>query len=154
MISQPTTDQILLDCRRELLETVLPAVSDPAVVVCVQMLENVLRNAATRAAHEIAWMTEESEQILAYARDVAATVPGSGPVAAAIKVAEEAQSGSLHLSDVVAAYSAAGEALSCAVETAVSSGDRDLSQRGVELIKARTDREQEIKGEWSMIGRG
>lgn len=154
MISQPTTDQILLDCRRELLETVLPAVSDPAVVVCVQMLENVLRNAAVRAAHEIAWMNDESELILAYARDVAATVSDSGQVAAAVKAAEDAQSGSLHLSDVVAAYSAAGEALSCAVETAIAAKDQDLSQRGVELIRARTEREQEIKGEWSMIGRG
>lgn len=154
MISQPTTDQIILDCRRELLETVLPAVHDPAVVVCVQMLENVLRNAATRAAHEIAWMAEESEQILAYARDVAATVPNSSAIAAAIKAADEARSDSLHLSDVVIGYSAAGEALSCAVEAAVAAGDEVLSSRGVDLITARTEREQTIKGEWSMIGRG
>lgn len=154
MISRPTTDQILLDCRRELLETVLPAVSDPAVAVCVQMMENVLRNTAARAAHEIAWMTEESEQMLAYARDVAAGGPGDADLAAAIQAAEAARSPSLHLDDVVAAYSAAGEALSCAVEAAIAAGDGALTGRGVDLIKARTDREQEIKGEWTMIGRG
>ena len=154
MISQPTTDQIILDCRRELLETVLPAVSDPAVIVCVQMLENVLRNAATRSAHEIAWMAEESDQILTYAREVAAELPGTDTIAAAIRSAEDSQSGSLHLSDVVVGYSAAGEALSCAVEAAVAAGHDVLSRRGVDLITARTEREQTIKGEWSMIGRG
>jgi hypothetical protein len=154
LISQPTTDQILLDCRRELLETVLPALSDPAVVVCVQMLENVLRNTAARAAHEIAWMTEECERILDYAGDVAAALPDSDGVIAAIDAAEKARNGSLHLSDVVGAYSSAGEALSCAIETAVAAGDGGLTERGVELIRARTEREQEIKGEWSMIGRG
>ena len=59
MLSRPTTEQIIMDCRRELLETIDPAVSAPQVKVVIQMLENVLRNAAVRSAHEIAWMHSE-----------------------------------------------------------------------------------------------
>jgi hypothetical protein len=155
VISRPTTEQILLDCRRELLETVLPAVSDPAVTICIQMLENVLRNAATRSAHEIAWMTEESGQLLAYARDVVADLgAGADEAAAAIRTAEAGEIGTLHLDDVVRAYSAAGDAFSAAVEAALAAGHATLVTRGVELLQARTDREQEVKGEWAMIGRG
>jgi hypothetical protein len=155
VISRPTTDQILLDCRRELLETVLPAVSDPAVSVCIQMLENVLRNAATRAAHEIAWMTEESEEMLAYARAVVVRLGDpAGETAGALRVADAERERSLHIDDVVRSYSAAGEALSCAVEAALAAGDEALVSRGVGLLRVRTDREQEIKGEWAMIGRG
>ena len=68
MLSRPTTEQILLDCRAELLATIEPAVADGPAKVAVQMLENVLRNCAARAAHEIAWMHEESEAMVAFAR--------------------------------------------------------------------------------------
>jgi hypothetical protein len=155
VIARPTTDQILLDCRRELLETVLPAVTDPAVSVCIQMLENVLRNAATRAAHEIAWMTDETAQMRAYARDAVERLgAAAGEAASALRIAEAEGPGSLHLDDVVREYSAAGEALACAVEAALAVGDEALVARGVDLLRIRTDRELEIKGEWAMIGRG
>lgn len=157
MISLPTTDQIILDCRRELLETVLPAVSDPAVAVCIQMMENVLRNTATRAAHEIAWMRDEAEEMKRYARAVAADLAGDamgGEVASAIEAAEAADSGSLHLADIVTAYSAAGEAFSCALEQAVAAGAAVHIESGVDMLRRRTEREQEIKGDWAMIGRG
>lgn len=157
MISLPTTEQIILDCRRELLETVLPAVTDPAVAVCIQMMENVLRNTATRAAHEIAWMKEEREEMVGYAREVADGLSpdaAGSEVAAAVKAAEAAEGGSLHLADMVVAYSAAGEAFSCALEQAVAAGATDHIQRGVDILRRRTEREQEIKGDWAMIGRG
>jgi hypothetical protein len=40
------------------------------------------------------------------------------------------------------------------VEAALAAGDEALVSRGVGLLRVRTDREQEIKGEWAMIGRG
>jgi hypothetical protein len=116
------------------------------------MMENVLRNAATRAAHEVAWMTEEIDAMLDYARDVADGV-GSPATSAALVAAGDGQ-GALHLADVVRRYSAAGEAFSCALEAAIASGDQTLAKRGVDLLQLRTDREQEVKGEWAMIGRG
>jgi hypothetical protein len=154
VISRPTTDQIILDCRRELLETVLPAVSDPAVTICLQMMENVLRNAATRAAHEIAWMLEESERMLAYATEVVSALPESAATAAAVEAAGGGKPATYHLQDVVDSYSRASEAFSCALEAAVAGPDPDLAARGVAILEDRTATELEIKGEWSMIGRG
>lgn len=48
MLARPTTDVLLADCCRELIEEVLPALSDETLQVRVAMLETVLRNAAVR----------------------------------------------------------------------------------------------------------
>jgi hypothetical protein len=157
VISRPTTEQVILDCRRELLEVVRPQVSDPAVQVTIDMLENVLRNVATRAAHEIAWMTEEISTMAAYARGLLADVhddPDDAALAAAVDALSLVPRESLHLDAVVAAYSVAGEAFSCALEAAIAAGRTDWQERGVALLLRRTEREQEVKGDWSMTGRG
>ena len=59
MQSSPTTVQILEGLRVELRQTVLPEVGAGPARVAVEMLDNVLSNLATRAAHEIAWMRDE-----------------------------------------------------------------------------------------------
>jgi len=153
MNTRPSTDQIILDCRRELLEVILPDVASDHVRVSVQMLENVLRNVATRAAHEIAWMHDETAALEAYARDVAAAFPGDDALASALQALDDGPRQSLHLDDVTETYSRAGEALSCALEAAVRAGHEPLSQRAVALLCARNERELEIKGEWTMVGR-
>ncbi|MGC8512040.1 MAG: hypothetical protein ACP5P1_03240 [Acidimicrobiales bacterium] len=153
MITLPTTEQIILDCRRELLDTVLPAVSDPAVRVTVEMMENVLRNVATRCAHEIAWMAEEAEVMMAFAAEVA-KVAASDALLRAIEEATLGRRTSLELDDVIREYSLAGEALSCAIEAAFEVNDDALLRKAVEILQARNAREQQIKGEWAMIGRG
>ena len=63
MQSSPTTTEILEGLRIELREAVLPEVSAGPARVAVEMLDNILSNLATRAAHEIAWMRDECEQI-------------------------------------------------------------------------------------------
>ena len=80
MLSRPTTEQILLDCCRELMTAVLPALTDETAQVSVIMVETVLRNAAVRAAHEVAWMREETAEIESYAQAVAGQAPaGTSP---------------------------------------------------------------------------
>ena len=76
MLSRPTTEQILLDCCRELTNVVLPALTDETAQVSVIMVETVLRNTAARAAHEVAWMREETAEIESYAQAVAEQAPG------------------------------------------------------------------------------
>jgi hypothetical protein len=137
MIAKPTTEQILNDCSRELMEVVLPAVSDETVAVAIYMMDLVLRNAAVRAAHEIAWMTDEIGELEAFAS-------GSGHPDA---------NGSLHLDDVVERYRQASEVFSLAMEEAVASGDAERTQRGAELMAHRVEREQEIMCGWSPVGR-
>jgi hypothetical protein len=137
MIAKPTTEQILNDCSRELMEVVLPAVSDETVMVTIYMMDLVLRNAAVRAAHEIAWMTDEIVGLEAFAG-------GSAPVEAG---------SSLHLDDVVEKYRQASESFSRAMEDAVAAGDEERTQRGAALMARRIEREQEVMCGWSPVGR-
>ena len=135
MIAKPTTEQILNECSRELIEMVLPAVTDDAVKVTVLMMDVVLRNTAKRAAHEIAWMTDEISRARRVRRDDR-------------RVGGE-WSGSLHLDDVVERYSRASEAFAAALETAVAAGDDELTRRGTALLARRVEQEQEVMCGWS-----
>src|SRR5260370_12596332 len=83
MITRPTTEALIMDCCRELTEEILPALTDETLKLRLVMTETVLRNAAVRAAHEIAWMREETAALMAYARRVAAR-HGSAPLRAAL----------------------------------------------------------------------
>ena len=154
MISLPTTAQIILDCRRELLEVIGPEVQSDAGKVSVQMLENVLRNAAARAAHEIAWMREETISMETFARDTLAAAPDPSVIAAALAGLDAGPRQSLHLDDVAKVYGLAGEAFSCAIEAALGGGLAELAERGAALLAARSAIEVEIMGEWGFVGRG
>jgi hypothetical protein len=153
MLSRPTTEQILLDCCRELMTAVLPALTDEHAQVSVIMVETVLRNAAVRAAHEVAWMREETAGIERYAQAVAGLAPGAGPLAAALKSLADAPRDSLHLDDVVETYCRAGNALSAALETAVAGGLTSLVRQGEEILDVRAGHETEVMAGWSPTGR-
>ena len=152
MLSRPTTEQILLDCCRELMTNVLPALSDATAQVSVIMVETVLRNTAVRAAHEVAWMRDETADIEAYANEVAAQAPGT-TLETALAALAAAPRDSLHLDDVVETYCRAGNALSAALETAVAGGLTGLIQRGEEILDVRNGHETEVMAGWSPTGR-
>ena len=154
MLSRPTTEQILLDCRNELLTTIDAALTDPAAKVAIQMLENVLRNCAERAAHEIAWMHEEMTAMVAFAERVAASPAGAAGVSSALSTFAAQPAASLHLDDVVVAYGLAGECLSAALDAVVAAGDHRLEADGRELLQQRLAHEQQIMGVWTFVGRG
>ncbi|HKE74449.1 MAG TPA: hypothetical protein VKB57_12585 [Acidimicrobiales bacterium] len=153
MIARPTTEQIARDCARELLDTVLPAVQGEAAAVGVRMLDNVLRNIAVRAAHEIAWMTEETAAMEAYARDLLTAMPQAAGVEEALAAVDGAPRAGLHLDDVVETYTRAGEAFALAMEAAVEEGDVALTRRARELLDLRSGHEVEAMADWSPIGR-
>jgi hypothetical protein len=152
MLSRPTTEQILLDCCRELMTNVLPSLTDATAQVSVIMVETVLRNTAVRAAHEVAWMRDETADIEAYAREVAAQAPGT-TLETALAALAAAPRDSLHLDDVVETYCRAGNALSAALETAVASGLAPLIQRGEEILDVRSGHETDVMAGWSPTGR-
>ena len=163
MLSRPTTEQILLDCCRELMNVVLPALADETAQVSVIMIETALRNTAVRAAHEVAWMREETAEMESYARAVAeqaagagspgAGSPGAGSLWAALRALGDAPRDSLHLDDVVETYCRAGDALSAALETAVAGRLTGLVRRGEEILDTRGDHETEVMAGWSPTGR-
>lgn len=152
MLSRPTTEQILLDCCRELMTNVLPSLTDATAQVSVIMVETVLRNTAVRAAHEVAWMRDETADIEAYAREVAAQATGT-TLETALAALAAAPRDSLHLDDVVETYCRAGNALSAALETAVASGLAPLIQRGEEILDVRSGHETDVMAGWSPTGR-
>ena len=152
MLSRPTTEQILLDCCRELMTNVLPSLTDATAQVSVIMVETVLRNTAVRAAHEVAWMRDETADIEAYAHAVAAQAPGT-TLETALAALAAAPRDSLHLDDVVETYCRAGNALSAALETAVASGLAPLIQRGEEILDVRSGHETDVMAGWSPTGR-
>ena len=151
MIAGPTTEKILLDCARELMEGVLPAVDDDTAKVRVFMLENVLRNAAVRAAHEVAWMREETAELVAYARSVLSAGSSAPALARALEETDQSPSDSLHLDDVVDTYRRASEALSCAVEAAMAAGDEERTEAGVALLESRIRRERIVLSGWGEL---
>jgi hypothetical protein len=152
VISRPTTEQVLLDCCRVLENDVLPGVADETMQVRLVMLGKVLRNAAVRAAHEVAWMRGETAQIEAYAGAVAAST-GSDDLRAALDELATGPHDSLHLADVVEVYVRASDVLSLALEAALTDGCDELVREGESLLSARLAHENDVVGGWDSAGR-
>ena len=151
MIGRPTTAQVLLDCCR-VLDEVLPTVGDETVQVRLVMLGKVLRNAAVRAAHEVAWMREETGAMESYARTVAAATGDDG-LRTALEALGAVPRTSLHLDDVVDVYVRASDVLSTALEVALADGEEDLVREGESLLSARLAHENDVVGGWDSAGR-
>ena len=151
MISRPTTEQLLLDCAKELMRGVLPAVSDPPAIIRIYMIEQVLRSAAIRSANEIAWMREEIPAIEAYGRAVHDAVASEDLTALLARV--EQLSASHATAPQAERYFRAGEVLASALEVAVLSGLDDLRQQGEQIVVARMARERDVMAGWSPTGR-
>jgi hypothetical protein len=152
VIGRPTTERVLLDCCRVLEDDILPVVADETMQVRVVMLGKVLRNAAVRAAHEVAWMREEAGAMEAYARTVAAATGAEG-LHTALGALAAGPHTSLHLEDVVDVYVRASEALSVALEVALDEGDDELVREGESLLSARLAHENDVVGGWDAAGR-
>ena len=152
MITRPTTDVLIEDCCRELMEGILPGLTDETLKLRLVMTETVLRNAAVRAAHEIAWMREETAVLLAYAGQVAMR-HGSEALRAALADAEAGPADSLHLADVADAYERAGQAFAAALAAAQQAGDADLVAQARELLRDRIATEKEVMATYAVVGR-
>ena len=152
MITRPTTDGLIEDCCRELMEGILPGLTDETLKLRLIMTETVLRNAAVRAAHEIAWMREETAALMAYAGRVAAR-HGSEPLQAALADAEAGPADSLHLADVADVYERAGQAFAAALAAAQQAGDADLVAQARELLRDRIATEKEVMATYAVVGR-
>lgn len=150
MITRPTTDALIEDCCRELMEGILPGLTDETLKLRLVMTETVLRNAAVRAAHEIAWMRGETTALLGYAGRVAAR-HGSDALRAA--AAQAGPADSLHLADVADRYERAGQAFTAALSAAQEAGDADLVAEARELLRDRIATEKEVMATYEVVGR-
>lgn len=150
MLTQPTTDHVITGVLRSLDETVLPAITDEPARVAVQMIHQILRGAAARAAHEVAWMEEE----IAAIRAAAAPLAGDQRVAEALGELDALDPASLHLADVQTRYDRAGEVLSRTFEAAYAAGDESAIASAREVLQLRGAHEMEIVGQLDLVGRG
>ncbi len=149
MLARPTTDQVLLGIVDSLTDDVMPALADEPARVAVQMMQQLLRSAAVRAAHEIAWMADEIATIRALAADF-----DDGDVREALAALAELDATSLHLADAQARYDRASEVLSRCIDAAYASGSADQRDRVNEVLDARSAHEMAIVGQFDLVGRG
>ena len=152
MITRPTTDALIGDCCQELTDAILPALTDETLRLRLVMTETVLRNAAVRAAHEIAWMREETAALMAYAAEVAAR-HGSEPLYAAMAAVEAEPPESLHLADVTGRYERAGQAFEKALAAAQEAGAADLIAQARDLLRHRIATEKQVMASYVVVGR-
>jgi len=152
MITRPTTEALIMDCCRELTEEILPALTDETLRLRLIMTETVLRNAAVRAAHEIAWMRAETASLMAYAAEVAAR-HASERLRAAMAAVEAVPSESLHLAEVADRYERAGQVFGQALAAAQEAGAADLVARARELLRDRIAAEKQVMATYAVVGR-
>jgi len=138
MLSQPTTDKILLAIADDLNAVIAPAIADEQAKVLLGQAEQLLRRLSRRSASEIAWMVEEITEI--------EDVLGGKKT----RSREE----SLHLEDVAKRYSEASQALGNAIDEAFEVGDEQRLGELKQVLSARIAREQEILGQLDLVGRG
>ncbi len=138
MLTQPTTDKILLAIADDLNAVIAPAIEDEQAKVLLGQAEQLLRRLSRRSASEIAWMVEEIAQIEEAIGQEHSHVDGE----------------SLLLSDVAERYSQASQALAEAIDEAFETGDNQRLKELKQILSARIAREQEILGHLEMVGRG
>ena len=136
MLSQPTTDKILLAIADDLNSVVLPAVTDEPAKVLLGQIDQLLRRLSRRTASEIDWMITEIKLI----NDAIGR--------------ETSDIGSYLLTDVAYAYSEASGALGEAIDEAFSEGDPQQIAVLRQLLLDRIAKEQEILGQLDLVGRG
>ena len=138
MLTQPTTDKILLAIADDLNAVIAPAIEDEQAKVLLGQAEQLLRRLSRRSASEIAWMVEEIAQI----------------EEATGQERSQADGESLLLSDVAERYSRASQALAEAIDEEFESGDSQKLGELKQVLSSRIAREQEILGQLDLIGRG
>jgi hypothetical protein len=152
VISRPTTDQLIADVCQDLVDAVLPALTDETLRVRVAMAETVLRNAAVRAAHEIAWMSDETAALIEYAKEVNARIP-SAELTAALAAFDDASRGSLHLAEVVETYERASRAFAAALAAVQREGIAELADAARDLLHDRVSTEKVVMATYAVVGR-
>ena len=136
MLTQPTTDKILLAIADDLNSVVLPSVTDEPAKILLGQIDQLLRRLSRRTASEIDWMIAEIRLI----NDAIGR--------------ETADLSSYLLADVASAYSEASGELGEAIDRAFSEDDTQQIAVLRQLLVDRIAKEQEILGQLDLVGRG
>jgi len=152
MITTPSTSQVVRSVSTELRAKVLPELTDPALLVEVEMMLSMLDMAAVRADHEIAWMLQEAEGIDTALSEAAAAGELPAPVRDALHALQSSRPADLTYAEVQRHYGLASEALACAADLA-HAGDERLRSLVWSLLEGRVDHELATIGAYVAVGR-
>lgn len=152
MITKPSMAQLLDSIKAELTDKIIPGLSDPTLVVNVQMMTAVLGALAVRVEHELSWMRGECTRIEAAAA-AALESEDDEPLRAALDSYRSERDDSLLVSAAQADYDRAGEVLARLAETAYRRNDPDVIAVVEDLFEARLTTEQEAIGTFVAVGR-
>jgi len=147
MIAYPSCRQLVELVAAELRTTIAPAVTDPAALHRLAMIDSVLHGVAARCDNEIEWMRAEVAQIERLAEDAA-----DGSIRVALQRLAAGRAGSDAFDDVAAEYSLASEVLSLCLERTPNLPE-GIGSKVQSALPARLDREAEILGPFSLVGR-
>jgi len=136
MLTQPTTDKILLAIADDLNSVVLPSVTDEPAKILLGQIDQLLRRLSRRTASEIDWMIAEIRLI----NDAIGR--------------ETTDLSSYLLADVASAYSEASGKLGEAIDRAFSEDDTQQIAVLRQLLVDQIAKEQEILGQLDLVGRG
>jgi len=152
MITTPSTSQLVRGVSSELRAKVLPVLTDPALVVELEMMLSMLDMAAVRADHETAWMLQEADDIEAALSDAAAAGSLPGPAIDALRTLQGSRPADLTYPAVQRHYALASEALARTAEGAHDGDDR-LRTLVWSLLEGRVDHELATIGAYVAVGR-
>jgi hypothetical protein len=152
MITTPSTSQLVRSVATELRAKVLPELTDPALLVELEMMLSMLDMAAVRADHEIAWMLQEVDGIGAVLSEAAAAGELPRPVRDALDALQASQPADLTYPEVQRHYGLASEALALAAELA-HAGHPRLRSLVWSLLERRGDHELSTIGAYVAVGR-
>lgn len=153
MITRPSMSRLLDAMKIELTDKIIPGLTDPTLVVNVQMMTALLGALSVRVEHELAWMRGECDRIEAAADALVTAQSGQGPVVTALAAYRDARTDSLLVSEAQADYERASELLSCLAEAAYASGDAAQVATVERLFAERLATEQTAIGTFVAVGR-
>jgi hypothetical protein len=152
MITSPSTSQLVRSVSTELRAKVLPELTDPALLVEVEMMISMLDMAAVRADHEIAWMLQEADAIGAALSAAAVGADLPAPVRDALDALELSRPADMTYPEVQRHYALASEALARVADHA-HAGDERLRSLAWSLLEGRVDHELATIGAYVAVGR-
>ncbi|HTK61842.1 MAG TPA: hypothetical protein VL595_05670 [Pseudonocardia sp.] len=151
MITLAAGSKVIGAVRADLRDVVAPTVTDPTAKLTLQMIDMVLGQLENSADDQGAWMHEEIADIEALADEVLAALPEAPGLGDALAALRAGRAPSERLGELRAEYKLASEVLSVVLEAVVGTPG-SLKDRALGVLGARLQREQTIRGEFTLVG--
>ncbi len=156
MIPRPSTAQLLQQCRRDLVDVVIPQVADETTAVTLEQIQMVLDVCAHRADNEIHDLVAETAEMEAFVGAALDDHPDGLPrTRASFDAALAQRPDGLRTPAIGAFHDLVAGAFSDAIEELMGMGDgRRVAEAVAWMRDVRQPREMAGTENWAMPGRG